>query len=167
MAETKTHYKKLRNPNYLGGWDLEQGKDTILTITGVTEENVYDPQSREQESCMTIRFKGAYKPLICNATNAKNISKALGSPYIEDWTGKSVALYVTKVKAFGDTVDAVRVREYAPKPPVTIKCSRCGKDLVPAQGMQVEDLAAYTKKNYNAVLCADCARQIKKEQTES
>jgi hypothetical protein len=27
-----TPWKKLMNKNYLGSWDLEDGKDTILTI---------------------------------------------------------------------------------------------------------------------------------------
>jgi hypothetical protein len=28
--------------------------------------------------------------MVCNVVNAKSISKALGSPFIEDWTGKFI-----------------------------------------------------------------------------
>ena len=55
------------------------------------------------------------KPMICNTTNAKAITKAHGTPYIEEWAGKSITIYVAKVKAFGDTVDALRVRPVAPR----------------------------------------------------
>ena len=39
--ETKTHFKKLRNPNYIGGWDLIDADKTV-TITKVTKEMVHD-----------------------------------------------------------------------------------------------------------------------------
>ena len=55
----------------------------------------------------------AVKCFICNKTNAKAISKATGSNFIEDWTGKSIALYIANVRAFGENVEAVRVRSQA------------------------------------------------------
>jgi hypothetical protein len=43
---SKTHFKKLRNPDYLGSWDLidENGtvKNRAFTITGVKKEMVHD-----------------------------------------------------------------------------------------------------------------------------
>ena len=158
----KTHYKKLRNPNYMGSWDLPSGKDLVVTIVAVRQEMVYNPSGNDKEQCMVAEIKG-YKPLILNSTNSKNISKAVGSPFIEDWAGKMVSLYVAKVKAFGDTVDAIRVR---PNPPIkakAVKCTKCGNALQPTNGMDVESLAQYTKNKYGAVLCAECATQAKKE----
>lgn len=161
MAE-KTHYKKLRNPNYLGSWDLPSGKDLVVTITNVKQEMAYNPTSNDKEEVLIAEIKG-YKPLILNSTNCKNITKAVGSPYVEDWKGKYVSLYVAKVKAFGDTVDAIRVRPTAPKKATTILCTKCGNPLKPAHGLDEESLAQYTTKNYGAILCADCATQAKKE----
>jgi len=46
------------------------------------------------------------------------ISSTPGNPlpfYGVDWEGKRITLYVTKVKAFGETVDALRVRNKAPQ----------------------------------------------------
>ena len=43
---TKTHYKVLRNPNYIGGWDLIDADKTV-TITKVTKEMVHDGKGGE------------------------------------------------------------------------------------------------------------------------
>lgn len=53
--------------------------------------------------------------MILNKTNCKAIAKAVGSPYMEDWAGKKVSIYISKVKAFGDMVEAIRIREKAPQ----------------------------------------------------
>ena len=36
----KTHWKKLSNPDYLGAYALDPGKDLIVTIQSVGEERV-------------------------------------------------------------------------------------------------------------------------------
>lgn len=56
--------------------------------------------------------------MIVNSTNAKAITLAVGSPYIEDWTGKKITLYVAKIKAFGEQVDALRVKKESVQLPV-------------------------------------------------
>ena len=60
--------------------------------------------------------------MICNKTNAKAIAKATGSPFIEDWKGKQIALYIASVRAFGETVDGLRVR------PTTVKTKALSDD---------------------------------------
>lgn len=108
---SKTHFKKLKNPNFLGSWDLadENGifKNRIFTIDHVTKEMVHDGKGGQAE-CVTIHFQGV-KPMVANATNLKTISKVMDSPYIEDWAGKKIELTVKKVKAFGEMHDALRV----------------------------------------------------------
>ena len=71
----------------------------------------------KQEECIVAQLAGE-KPFILNKTNCKTIAKVHGSPYIEDWAGKKITLYVAKVKAFGDTVEALRVRTEKPKLPI-------------------------------------------------
>lgn len=113
----KTHYKKLRNPNYIGSYELMTGgepKDMVVTITNAIKELVQNGDKKEE--CMVVYLKNQ-KPFIVNSTNAKSISSALGSPYIEDWVGKSITLFVSRIKAFGDWHDALRVRKEAPKEP--------------------------------------------------
>lgn len=107
----KTHFKKLRNPDYLGSWDLtdQNGnfKNKVLTIKEVKKEMVHDGKGGK-EDCVTVLFYES-KPMIMNSTNLKTIHKTLGTPYIEDWAGKKIEITVEKVKAFGEVHDALRV----------------------------------------------------------
>jgi len=109
----KTHWKKTMNPNYLGAYALEPNQDLIVEITEVKTESVMNADGRNEE-CLVAHLKDQ-KPLIVNKTNAKAIAKVCGSNYIEDWKGKQIALYISNVKAFGELVEAIRVRTVAPK----------------------------------------------------
>lgn len=109
----KIHYRKLRNPHYIGSYELMTGgepKDLVVTIESVAKEKL---KTEKSDDGIVIKLKNQ-KPFIVNSINGKNISKALGSPYIEDWVGKKITLYVVKIKAFGEWVDALRVRDVAP-----------------------------------------------------
>lgn len=114
MSETKTvtHWKKLTNPNYIGSHDFQPGQELTVTIEGVKNEVVkcFDGKQLKEETCIVATLKGAKKPLILNKTNCKIISRNLDSSYIEDWIGKSVILYVAKVRAFGESVEAIRIK---------------------------------------------------------
>jgi len=109
----KTHWKKTMNPNYLGAYALEPNEDLVVEITEVKTESVMNADGRNEE-CLVAYLKDQ-KPLIVNKTNAKAIAKVAGSNYIEDWKGKQIALYISNVKAFGELVEAIRVRTVAPK----------------------------------------------------
>lgn len=111
----KTHIRRLSNPNYIGSYELMTGgdpKDMVVTIEKIVKEPVQNGDKKEDATVMYIKGQ---KPMIINATNRKSLIKATGSVYIEDMTGKKVTLFVSKVRAFGETVDALRIR---PEPPV-------------------------------------------------
>lgn len=110
--EAKTHWKKLTNPDYIGAYALDPGEDRNVQIVKVQREQVTGPDGKKEEC--TVAHLNGQKPFILNSTNQKTITKVTGSPYIEDWAGKWITLYVAKVRAFGDTVDALRVRDKAP-----------------------------------------------------
>ena len=114
----KTHFKKLRNPNFIGSWDLENptqdgyiAKD--VTIAKVENQQVHDGKGGQSE-CTVIHLKEC-KPMIGNSTNLKTIAKVLKTPYIEEWVGQKITLKVASVKAFGEVHDAIRVATHAPK----------------------------------------------------
>lgn len=112
--DTKTHYKKLRNPNYIGSYELMTGGtpiEMVVQIASAVKEQVQNGDKKEE--AMVVYLNGQ-KPMIVNSTNAKAITAALGSPYIEDWVGKCITLYVAKIRAFGENVDALRVKKEAP-----------------------------------------------------
>jgi hypothetical protein len=113
--EIKHHWRQYHHPDYIGAYAFQPGEEKVLTIKSVSEEDVIGSNGRK-EPCMVVKFaEKDVKPLICNVTNAKTIEKVVGSGYIEDWYGCKIQLYVTEVSAFGDTVEAVRIRPKAPK----------------------------------------------------
>ena len=153
-----THWKKLTNPNYLGAYSIENGEDLILTIKYVQEEKVIGPDGKKDD-CVVCHFSENVKPMILNATNMKTITKLYKTPYIEEWTGKKIQIGIEKVKAFGDVVEALRVRKVVPKvePEKLPKCEKCGTDIHPMGNMTAEELAVYTRGKYGKSLCSACA----------
>lgn len=108
--ETKTHWKKLVNPDYIGAYCIEA--DTTVKILSVARE-IVKGEGGKSEECTVLRLEGQ-KPFICNRTNAKTITKLYGSPYIEDWVGKLITLFPTTTKVAGETVECLRIRPTAP-----------------------------------------------------
>lgn len=111
--ETLTHWKKVRNPEYLGSYAMPpDGSEIILTISKAQKESVAGTDGKK-EDCLVIHFtEPGWKPMILNSTNAKVIQRLAGTPYIERWGGTRVQIYTAKVKAFGDVHDALRIRTY-------------------------------------------------------
>ena len=159
-----THWKKLTNPDYLGAYSLDDGKDIILTIKNVVQEAVIGADGKK-EDCVVIYWQEPQKPMIANVTNMKMIAKLAGSPYIEQWTGMKVQIGIEKVKAFGDVVDALRVRKTKPKVQAEEKqiiCEECGLPVQPAYGMAPSKWVEYAKGKLKTdkCLCADCASKL-------
>ena len=71
-------------------------------------------QGKDAESKPVLYFHNRQKGLVLNVTNCRAIEDAYGTE-TDDWPGKSIELYSTKVDFKGDRVDAVRVR--IPKEP--------------------------------------------------
>jgi hypothetical protein len=164
MTSQKIHWKKLYNPDYLGAYSLEPGKDMVLTIKTVSVEMVTGTDGKKEEN-MVIRFeeKGA-KPMVLNSTNAKTIEKIYKTPYIDEWSGKKIQLFADKVKAFGEVVEALRIRPTIPREAkIDTKCSDCKGDIQVFGQMSAEQMALYTTKKYNKPLCSECATKINSE----
>jgi hypothetical protein len=160
MAEL-THWKKLHNPDYLGAYSLDAGgtyKDLVATIKNVKMEEVTGSDGKK-EQCMVMRFvENGIKPMIVNATNAKTLTKLFGTPYIENWAGRKIQLFVDKVKAFGDVVEALRIRNYAPKVTgASTTCSKCNAEIEGVGNKNAQQIADYTARNYGRPLCSKCA----------
>ncbi|CUI41993.1 hypothetical protein [Achromobacter xylosoxidans] len=110
---SKTHWKLLINPDYIGAYALEEGQDLTVTIDYVQQESVTGTGGKK-EDCTVAHLVGQ-KPMILNVTNSKMIAKLYG-PYIEDWAGKPITLYASTTKLAGETVECLRIR-----PKVTVK----------------------------------------------
>lgn len=154
---SETHWKKLTNPDYLGSYAFVPGEEKIVTIEHVAQESVTGQDGR-MDQCIVAHLVEE-KPLILNKTNCKAISKLLGTPYIEDWAGHRIVLAVQKVKAFGEEVDAVRVK---PKIPGEI-CEGCGKEIRAGSGRSAAEIADLSVQKYGKKLCIECAMKMKEE----
>jgi hypothetical protein len=66
--------------------------------------------------------------LICNKTNARSISKALGNTETRNWIGKDIILVPTEVDFRGEMVDAIRIR---PAPSRSLPLEGDADDQVP------------------------------------
>ena len=105
----KTHWKIAFDSPYLGSWDLDDYQDLNLIIKEVKKETTEGLKQNETKN--VCYFENAnYKPMLLNAGNSKLIKKLSNSPYIEDWKGVEITLYVKEVKAFGELHDALRIR---------------------------------------------------------
>lgn len=92
--------------NYVKCEDLK-GKQVTLRIKDVTVEKMGDD---EKPVCW---FYQREKGLVLNQTNW-DIIEGIHGPESDDWLGKSITIYPTKVMFAGKRVDAIRVREMAP-----------------------------------------------------
>lgn len=161
----KTHWKKLYNPDYLGAYALEPGQDMVVTIREVRRELITGADGKKEE-CMVMYFREDIKPMVLNSTNAKAIQKLYKTPFIEEWAGKRIQLFADKVKAFGEVVEALRIRPNIPKaaePAPAAKCEQCGGEIAGVSNMTSQQLAAYTRQKYGRAVCAACATRMAQE----
>jgi hypothetical protein len=148
-----THWKKLTNPNYLGSYAFQPGEEKALTISKVCTEEVTNPaEPDKKENCIVAYFHQPEKPLILNKTNCRSIEKLAGTPDIEQWPGTGIILCVQKVKAFGELVEAVRIRPVKP-----YVCADCGGIITGYGGKSHAEIREHTKNTYKRQLCAECA----------
>ena len=156
---SETHWKKLINPDYLGAYSLDPGKDMVLTIKQVRKEMITGADGKKEE-CIVCYWVEDQKPMILNVTNCKMIAKLFKTPYIERWAGHRIQIGAEVVSAFGEKVEALRVRKVLPEE-TKIACEECGQIIQPAFNMSASQLATYTKKKYGKTLCAECAQAKK------
>jgi len=107
----KTHWKKLHNPDYLGAYSLDT-PTMVVEIKRVEKKEIIGSEGKKDEAIVAQLI--GQKPMILNATNCKTIASLYGN-YIEDWAGKQITLFIANVKAYGTTVEALRVESKVPK----------------------------------------------------
>lgn len=152
---------KILDPNFINAELIgTEGAEMVVTIKDIDFAECYDEQTKQKVKKQTVFFEET-KPLVLNKTNTKALKK-LFSPNSDDpadAVGHKVILRVEKVKAFGKTVDAIRIREFS-----ETKCSDCGKVILPWAGHSVSEIVEMGKKNCGRVLCVDCMKKEKEKQ---
>lgn len=111
------HWRQMMDSEFVGAWDImdEEGnsRDVVVVIDRVESGEVTNEAKKTSRKPL-IYFKGRKKPLVCNVTNAKTISRLYGNNVLE-WPGKPVTLYVGEASVGGEVKPAIRVRPVAPK----------------------------------------------------
>ena len=121
MTDNKTHYRKAFKSSHLGVADLEDslesGSNLVFNIKEVKQQLGMMVAGRKGNHNIAY-FVEDIKPLVLNVTNSKMLKTLIGgSPWVEDWNGIRVQLYIDSgVRFKGDTVSGIRLRG-APKPP--------------------------------------------------
>jgi hypothetical protein len=110
---SETHWKQNFNYKYAGAYELKSGETRTVTIKRFGNEEVVSTKG-DKQMCFVVYFEDDKKPMVLNKTNCKTIEKLYG-PVIENWIGKSIIIEAQRVKAFGDIVDALRVKHIHPK----------------------------------------------------
>ena len=111
----KTHWKKLDNHDYLGAYSLlgTETEELTTTIKKVVIEEVKSAQNPNGDDCKVAHLEGC-KPMILNATNSRMIESIYKTPFIEDWEGKAITIYVAKINVKGEQTDGLRIRKVKP-----------------------------------------------------
>lgn len=98
---------------YVKAADLN-GKTVTLTIAKLVVEEL--GHGNEKERKPILYFQKATKGLVLNRTNAMTIAGLYGDES-DDWAGKRISIYPTRVRAFGAMQDTIRIREEIPALP--------------------------------------------------
>ncbi len=163
---------QMRESEYLGAEDIDDGVEPVLTISGLWNGMVTLQRGKENKDVLSFaeeRVPGILqvRPMIVNSTNRKVLRKLFGDAKASTLVGKQIQLYIDhKVRdpQDGGLTDGIRIRPYKPRvqqrPPVP-PCTDCGNPIQPAMGKTADWLATYTKKNYGVPLCAECAQKRK------
>lgn len=106
------HSADMRKPtNWLASEDLMDKGDVKVTIEGVYKHVDAMFDNGRKETVFSLKFVGAKKELVLNATNRKTLVKKFGTPDVTKWAGKEIALYVEKgVKFQGKETTGIRIR---------------------------------------------------------
>jgi hypothetical protein len=117
-SESKTHFRKAFDSPYLSSADIVE--PTVLTVSRVSLDADKTKKTKDQFNTAyfaerELRPGERLKPMILNATNSKTMKAITGSPFIEDWAGVKVTIYVdTNVKFGKETMEGLRISPRAP-----------------------------------------------------
>ena len=154
-------WEKIIDPNFINSELIGTGgAEKVVTITDIDFAECYDEKTKKKVQKQTVFFQEC-KPLVLNKTNAKALKK-LFSPNSDnpaDCVGHKVILKVESIKAFGETLDAIRIKEFS-----ETKCEGCGNVILPASGKSVSDLIEISQRNCKKILCIGCMKKFKEEQ---
>lgn len=114
-ASKRTHIETMVEKDYLGSWDVAE-RDFTLTIERV-EKKELTLRGGKKKVVPVLTFRGARKKFVLAARTNRDTIAAIYGPYVEDWVGKAITIYMDpKCKSpNGGTIPGIRVRPMAPR----------------------------------------------------
>jgi hypothetical protein len=88
------------------------GKEVTVTIKRYSVEKLGRDRANVEDK-LILWFEKTEKGLILNRTNAVIIGNLYG-PEMDEWSGKRIILYATRIRAFGESHNVIRVKEVTP-----------------------------------------------------
>lgn len=164
----KTHWKALADTSqYLGKQHFGPDEKKDVTIESV-EEQVVENHAKRTKDVKAIMFfsEPDVRPWIVNKTNRGKIAELLESPYIEDWAGKRITLWVDpKIPNNFDPSNPGAVRVWPKLPETSVICENCGIVIEPHGNYSANKIVTMSRAKYGQALCWECA-SARKEATE-
>lgn len=155
---------QMRDSEYLGAEDIDDGTEPILTIAGLWYGSVTLQRGKENKDVLSFaeeRVPGIYqvRPLIVNSTNRKTLRKLFGDAKASTLVGKQIQLYVdhnVRDPQDGGMTDGIRIRPYKPRPPKqepVPPCADCEGEIIPAMGRDALARHIHAKALRRSALC--------------
>ena len=157
---SKTHWKALADTSqYLGKQHFGPDEKKDVTIESVEEQTVENHAKRTKEVKAIMHFvEPDVRPWIVNKTNRGKIAELLDSPFIEDWYGKRITLWVDpKVPNNFDPSNPGAVRVWPTLPETSVICENCGIVIEPHGNYSANKIATMSRAKYGQALCWECA----------
>jgi hypothetical protein len=140
-----------------------QGKHCVVVIQRVTQATMTDRQdSSKEKGVLNVYFKGKRKPLVVKAEMSAVITKIVGSRKCADWIGKAIEIYPTRVWAFGQNHDVVRIVERAPsQADAKVAAEAKSEPEPPATDMKPDEI-----REKSSAMTAEEIAEIKRREAE-
>lgn len=116
QPSTFRRFRDFRPTEHITHHDLD-GKPRTLKVAGVVDGQQW--QKGRRVDCLVVRFEGAKKGLVLNASINEVLALAFGDDF-DRWTGKAVTLYPTtddRIRLDDKRCVRVRIPKAGEKPP--------------------------------------------------
>lgn len=115
MANTDIHWRSVYKSDFLASWDLDD-KDELLTIDFAERKECTLARGKEIKVVLNFKEKTLsngveLKPMICNPTNAKIITRFAKSGILADWSGYSILISVKENKGKVGNAEGLTIKE--------------------------------------------------------
>jgi len=100
---------------FLKGSDIA-GKESLVVISGIKKEQVYNPKTNKKEQVLVAYFEGKEKTVLIKKQRANDIKDALNSDDTDDWIGKTVTIYTEKKNTGSGIKDVIRFKGSSTSP---------------------------------------------------